>query len=84
MNTTARAWSAAITAIKEARDLRERGGSPEVIRDLLQHAHEMIDVMEEELAEGRAATADHDFVRMAAAELRTRLNAAEATLVPLH
>jgi hypothetical protein len=84
MNTVARAWQAALTALEEARDLHERGGDAETVRDLLRHAREMIDVIEAELAEGRAKALDPDVVRMAAAELRKRVDAAAATLVPLH
>ena len=84
MNTVARAWQAALTALKEARDLHERRGDAETVRDLLRHAREMIDVIEAELAEGRAKALDPDVARMVAAELRTRLDAVTAALVPLH
>jgi integrase len=84
MNTVARAWQAALAALEEARDLHERKGDAETVRDLLRHAREMIDVIEAELAEGRAKALDPDVVRMAAAELRKRVDAAAATILLLH
>ena len=83
MNTVARAWQAAITGLKEARDLHESGGDAETVRDLLGHAREMIEIIEEEINSERERFPDPDVVRMAAAELRKRVDAA-ATLVPLH
>jgi hypothetical protein len=49
MNTVTRAWQAALSALEEARDLHERRGDAETVRDLLRHAREMIDVIEAEL-----------------------------------
>jgi hypothetical protein len=60
MNTVARAWQAALTALEEARVLHERRGDAETVRDLPRHAREMIDVIEAELAEGRAKALDPD------------------------
>jgi len=84
MNTVARAWQAAMDALHEARTLAERGGELEAIRELLRHAREMIDVIEAEFADGQAHHGDRDVVRMAANELRARVDAAAAALVPPH
>jgi predicted RNase H-like HicB family nuclease len=84
MNTVARAWQAALSALKEARDLHERRGDAETVRDLLRHARELIEIIEEEINQEREKFPDPDFVRMAAAELRKRVDAAAATLVPLN
>jgi hypothetical protein len=84
MNTVARAWQAALTALKEARDLHERRGDAKAVRDLLRHAREMIEIIEDEINSEREKFPDPDIVRMAAAELRKRVDAAAATLVPLH
>lgn len=80
MNTVTRAWQAAMNALREARDLYERGGNAETVQDLMRHAREMIDVIEAELAEGRVEMIDPDIARMAAAELRKRVEALAATL----
>jgi hypothetical protein len=54
------------------------------VRDLLRHAREMIEIIEDEINSEREKFPDPDIVRMAAAELRKRVDAAAATLVPLH
>lgn len=84
MNTVARAWQATMDALKEARTIAERGGDIETVRELLRHAREMIDVIEAEFTDGQAHAGDPDVVRMAADELRARVDAAAAALVPLH
>jgi hypothetical protein len=84
MDTISRAWYTAVDAIQEARDIGQSGGNVEAVRDLLQHAREMVDVIETELTEGLVRAADLDVIRMAAAELRKRVDAAAATLAPLH
>jgi hypothetical protein len=43
-----------------------------------------MDIVEAEINEGRAQNGDPDFVRMAAVELRTRIVAVSAALVPPH
>jgi hypothetical protein len=44
----------------------------------------LIEIIEEEINQERAKFPDPDVVRMAAAELRKRVDAVAATLVPLH
>jgi hypothetical protein len=84
MKTVARAWQAARFALREAQDLRASGCDLETVRDLPQHARELIDIIEDEINERRAKTADPDVIQMAAAELRKRVEAVAATLFPLH
>jgi hypothetical protein len=54
-------------ALTEARDLRASGCDLETVRDLLQHARELIDIIEDEINERRAKTSDADVIQMAAA-----------------
>jgi hypothetical protein len=84
MNTVARAWHAAMLALAEARESHARGADTETVLDLLRHARELIEIIEEEINSEREKFPDPDVVRMAAAELRKRVDAAAATLVPLH
>jgi len=79
MNTVARAWQAAMLALAEARELHARGGDIETVRDLLRHARELIEIIEEEINPEREKFPDPDVVRMAAAELRQRVDAAAAS-----
>jgi hypothetical protein len=71
-------------ALAEARESHARGAYTETVLDLLRHAREMIEIIEEEINPERERFPDPDVVRMAAAELRKRVDAAAATLVPLH
>lgn len=50
MSTIEKAWTAFMAAIAEARDLHDRGGSDLEIADLLRHAHELIEIIEDEIA----------------------------------
>jgi hypothetical protein len=54
MNTVARAWQATMIALTEAGELHARGGDIETIRDLLRHARELIEIVEEEIAQESA------------------------------
>jgi hypothetical protein len=54
------------------------------VLNLLRHARELIEIIEDEINQGRAICSDPELVGMAAAELRKRVDAAAATLVPLH
>ena len=84
MNTAARAWQAAMLALAEAREHHARGGGTDTLRELLRHAREMMDVIEEEVTEMRAEVADPAAIRVAAVELRKRVEALEATLPLLY
>jgi hypothetical protein len=83
VDTISRAWHAAVDAIQEAHEIGERGGDVETMRDLLQHARELMDIVDTELDEGRVQDTDPDFVRMATAELRARIIAVSAAM-PSH
>jgi hypothetical protein len=84
MNTIARAWQATMLALAKARESHVRGDDPETVLDLLRQARELIEIIEEEINSEREKFPDPDVVRMAAAELRKRVDAAAATLIPLH
>jgi hypothetical protein len=51
MNTLANAWDAFLRAIEEARTLQERGGNQFAIAELVRHARELLDIVDEELAD---------------------------------
>jgi hypothetical protein len=84
MNTVARAWQGAMLALTDARKSHARGDDPETVFELLRHARELIEIIEDEINQERETFPDPDVVRMAAAELRKRADAVAATLVPLH
>jgi len=71
-------------ALAEARESHARGADTETVLDLLRHAREMIEIIEEGINQEREQFTDPDIVRMAAAELRKRVDEAAATLIPLH
>jgi hypothetical protein len=50
MNTIERAWAAFMAAIDEARGLHESGANPTEFAELLRHARELLDILEEEAA----------------------------------
>jgi hypothetical protein len=84
MTTIARAWHAAMLALAEAMDLRARGAQPESILELLRHVRELVEIIEEEIGNEGVGIADPDVARMAAAELRRRVDTVAATLGRLH
>jgi hypothetical protein len=50
MSHLARAWDAFTQAIIDARHMHERGAEAFVVADLIRHAHELLDIIEEEIA----------------------------------
>ena len=50
MSAVANAWFAFIRALEDARDLQERGANPTEFTELLRHARELLDILEEEVA----------------------------------
>jgi hypothetical protein len=66
-------------AIAEAMALHASGAQPEAIQDLLQHARELLDIIQEEMVAGGPNVAEE--ARAGLEQLRARLIAAEATLV---
>ena len=82
MTTIAKAWEAFVGAVDEAQHLYRSGGATSTIRDLLQHARELLQIIEDEIAlNGLAVPAD---VRGGIEHLRTQLAAVESGLVIRH
>jgi len=50
MSTLAKAWDEFMRAIEEARDLHARGAEPNAIAELVRYAHDLLDIIEEEIA----------------------------------
>ena len=50
MNTISKAWGAFLEALEEAQDLNSRGGDRFAIAELVQHARELLEIIDEELA----------------------------------
>jgi hypothetical protein len=70
--------------LAEARESHARGTKTEIVLELLRHARELVEIIEEEINHERERLADPDVVRMAAAGLRKRVEVAAAKLVLLH
>jgi len=50
MTTIERAWRAFLAAIAEAKSLHASDGATAAVRDLLQHARELLEIIDEEIA----------------------------------
>jgi hypothetical protein len=82
MTTIARAWEAFLLAIEEARELHAAGAGGMAVADLLQHARELLDIIDDEInLNGLEIPGD---VRDGLAQMRARLTAAERSLVTTH
>ena len=67
-------------ALEEAQDRHRRGADAHTIADLLRHARELLDIIEEEIADGLSATVSD--ARAVLAELRGRLEVLEQDVMP--
>ena len=81
MNTVANAWVAFIHALEDARDLQHRGADAYAIADLLRHARELLDIIDEEIADGTPQTVAD--ARAVLAQLRGRLESLEQDVMPI-
>ena len=82
MSTVANAWLAFIRALEDARDLQHRGADAHMIADLLQHARELLDIIDDEISlNGLVIPGD---VRDGLAQMRTHLATVERSLVTTH
>ncbi len=81
MSTVANAWLAFIRALEEARDLQHRGADAHTLADLLRHARELLDIIDDEIADGTPQTVAG--ARAVLAELRGRLESLEQDVVPI-
>jgi hypothetical protein len=80
--TIAMAWKTFLLAIDEAKELHASGASGAAVADLLQHARELLDIIDDEInLSGLAISGD---VRDRLAQMRTRLATAERSLVTTH
>jgi hypothetical protein len=79
VSTIANAWKAFLAAIAEVMSLQASGGDPAAIQDLLQHARELLDIIEDEIAAGGQDVPEE--ARAGLQQLRARLVAVETSLV---
>ena len=84
VNTTtiAMAWQTFLSAIDEAKELNASGASSAVVADLLQHARELLDIIDDEMRLNGLETPDD--VRDGLAQMRTHLATVERSLVTTH
>lgn len=81
MSAASNAWVAFIHALEDARDLQHRGADAHTIADLLRHARALLDVIDDEIADGTPQTvADAHAVL---AQLRGRLESLEQDVMPI-
>jgi hypothetical protein len=81
VSTVAAAWDAFLAAIAEAVELHGNNGAAAAVADLLQHAREMLDVIDEESAAGSALP---EAARRLLESMRERLASLERALVTVH
>ena len=82
MTTIERAWRAFLDAIEEAKKLHASGAADAVVTDLLQHARELLEIIDDEIAlNGLSVPAE---VRGGIEHLRERLTVVEGALVTRH
>jgi len=82
MSTVAMAWEAFLKAIEEARELHVAGAGSMAVAELLQHARELLDIIEDEIRlNGLVISGD---VRDGLAQMRTHLATVERSLVTEH
>jgi len=74
-STVERAWEAFLAAIAEAKELHGAGATAGVIQDLLQHARELLDIIDDEIA--RNAVQVSDEIRTGLTYMRSRLELLE-------
>jgi hypothetical protein len=84
VNTTtiAMAWQAFLSAIEEAKELNASGASSTVVADLLQHARELLDIIDDEISLNGLEIPGE--ARDGLAQMRTHLATVERCLVTTH
>ena len=82
MSTVAMAWEAFLRAIEEARELHAAGAGSMAIADLLQHARELLDIIDDEISLNDLEIPGD--VRDGLAQMRTHLATVERSLVTTH
>jgi hypothetical protein len=81
MSTVSNAWVAFIYALEEARDVQHRGTDAHTITDRLRHARELLDIIDDEIADGTPRTVAD--ARAVLAQLRGRLESLEHDIMPV-
>ena len=81
MSTVSNAWVAFIHALEETRDLQHRGTDAHTIADLLRHARDLLDIIDDEIADGTPQTVAD--ARAVLAQLRGRLESLEHDVMPI-
>jgi hypothetical protein len=82
MTAIENAWRAFLAAIEEAKASHAAGASTTVVRELLRHARELLEIIDDEIAlNGMRIPAE---VRNGLEHLRAQLTAAENGLVTRH
>jgi hypothetical protein len=81
MNTVVDAWDAFMQALAETSDLHQRGADAYTIADLLRHARELLDIIDDEIADGTPQTVAD--ARAVLAQLRGRLESLEHDVMPI-
>jgi hypothetical protein len=83
VNTTtiAMAWQTFLSAIEEAKKLNASGANSTVVADLLQHARELLDIIDDEISLNGLELPG---VRDGLAQMRTHLVTVERSLVTTH
>jgi hypothetical protein len=80
MSPVTDAWTAFIRALAEARDLHDRGADAHTIADLLRHARDLLDIIDDEIADGTPQTVAD--ARAVLAHLRGRLESLQQDVMP--
>jgi hypothetical protein len=75
-------WEAFVAAVGEAQNLCRSGGAPTAIQDLLKHARELLEIIEDEIAINSLTVPAE--VRGGIEHLRAQLAAVESGLVTRH
>ena len=81
MMQTPNALVAFIRALEDARDLQHRGADAHTIADLLRRARELLDVIDDEIADGTPQTVAD--ARAVLGQLRGRLESLEQDVMPI-
>jgi len=82
MSTVAKAWEAFLSAIEEARELHAAGAGSMAVAGLLQHARELLDIIDDEIADGTPPQTVAA-ARAVLAQLRGRLESLEQDVMPI-
>jgi hypothetical protein len=80
MSTVANAWVVFIRALEDARDMQHRGADAHTLADLLRHARQLLDIIDDEIADGTPQTVAD--ARAVLAQLRSRLESLEQDVMP--